>query len=58
MSDKKMYLVILIILAYLLMPFVLIWSVNTLFHTGILYGADTWFAALMIGILLNGKVNQ
>ena len=53
-----MYLIILIILAYLIMPFVLIWSVNTLFAVGIKYTASTWFAALMLGMFLSGNLKQ
>lgn len=33
-------------------PFVLIWSINTLFKSGIEYSFWTWLASLYIGLII------
>ena len=37
-------------------PFVGIWALNTLFGLGIAYTAKTWFAALVLGAIINPSV--
>jgi hypothetical protein len=46
---KKMGLAVLIVLVLLLVPFVYIWSLNTLFPSlNIAYGFDTWLAVIIV----------
>ena len=38
-------------------PLLVIWSMNTLFTTGIEYTVENWFATVMLGIVINGGAN-
>jgi len=40
------------LMIFIAVPLVLIWSVNTLFTTGIEYTFWTWLAALILGALI------
>lgn len=44
-------LAVVIVIAW---PFILIWSLNTLFHLGILFTFKTWIAALILCAMLGG----
>lgn len=45
-----------VILAVIFMPFLAIWSLNTLFGFSIAYTLKTWFAALVISGIVGQKV--
>lgn len=48
--------IILVILAIIFGPFVFIWALNALIPTlGIVFTWKTWFAALLILMMINGK---
>ena len=52
----KYFIIFLLIIAILvLMPFCLIWSVNTLFLLDIPYTAQTWLAAFILGGMLSNN---
>lgn len=40
-------------LVILFIPFLAIWSVNTLFNTEIPYNAETWIASLVLGNIVS-----
>jgi hypothetical protein len=46
---NKLFLILFIVAMIIIGPFLLIWSVNTLFSLGINYGAAEWLAALILG---------
>ena len=57
--DKAMFpLVVLLIVGLLAVayyiPYGLIWSLNTLFHTGIEPTSEAWWAALFLMLVLGG----
>jgi hypothetical protein len=55
-EGAKVFLwVMLAIVLIMGMPLVLIWSLNTLFKTGIEYTFWTWLAALVLGLLVSGS---
>ena len=39
-------------------PIVVIWSLNTLFATGIVLSWKTWFAALVLMVLFGASANK
>lgn len=43
-----LYFVLLALLMVVLVPFNIIWVLNTLFSTGIEYSLDTWLATLVL----------
>jgi len=50
-------ILILVVLAVLLGPFVTIWSLNTLFPVlDIPYSLDTWCAIILLGLFLRANV--
>lgn len=52
------FLVILFIVFVIAMPWVLIWSVNTLFSLGIPYTFKTYLAALVLGGLFSARATS
>ena len=52
-----LFLLGLILLALLIVPVASIWSVNTLFHTGIPYDIKHLLAALILAVLVSGSAN-
>ena len=55
----KLVLVLIVVLAIVLGPLLLVWSMNTLFPVlAIPYGIDTWFAALILGGAVKATVKQ
>ena len=56
MNASKMAKIFLLVVAVIAViaaiPLILIWSVNTLFATGIEYTVWTWLAALVLGSLI------
>lgn len=53
-------ILVVVISALLLSPLAVIWSVNTLFSTGIAYNVTNWFATILLGVYLRsgfGKVS-
>jgi len=53
---KYIFWILVILTVVALMPLALIWSVNTLFNTGIEYTFFTWLAALLLAGLF-GKTS-
>ncbi len=55
---KRMFLLFLLVLVVVLViiatPMLTIWSVNTLFDTGIETTIKTWFAALLLASVFSG----
>ena len=43
-----------LLMLIVVLPCLLIWSVNTLFDTGIAYSPQNWFAALLLLALVRG----
>ena len=50
--------VVLVVLIVALWPLLFIWSINTLFGTGIAYTWATWFAAIVLAIMLGAARNK
>jgi hypothetical protein len=46
---------VIVIAVILLVPFALVWMLNTLFGTGLDYTLKTWLAALILGALFSGN---
>jgi len=59
MSKKIILaLVAVLLLAAAIVPLLLIWSLNTLFQTGIEYTFATWLAAMFISSLVVGTLRK
>jgi hypothetical protein len=56
-SFMAVLMVLAIIALVIFMPWVLVWSVNTLFGMAIPYTIKTYFAALVLGGLFSAKVS-
>ena len=54
-SDLLILLSVVVVLAMVTIPLLTIWSVNTLFGTGIETTIRTWFAALLLFSLFSGQ---
>ena len=52
--DKLLVVLIVLALAALV-PFLAIWAVNTLFLTAIPVNGATWFAALVLMLMIGGR---
>jgi hypothetical protein len=39
-------------------PFITIWGVNTLFHLGIPYTVETYFAVIAVGLFFNFRITS
>lgn len=52
MMGGIIFFVIFLILGLVLLPFVFIWSVNTLFNLGIPFNFWTWLAAVVLWLFL------
>ncbi len=48
--------IVLVIIPIILLPFAVIWALNTLFHTNIAYGFCEWAAVVVIIIALGTAV--
>lgn len=51
-------LVLLIVAIFIALPFAVIWSLNTLFNTGIAYGFYEWLAVIGLSAFLNTRVQK
>lgn len=49
---------IIVVALIILAPLFSIWSLNTLFGTGIEYTLETWFAAFWVNLLTYSKYNK
>ena len=47
--------IIAIVIALIVVPLLFIWSIDTLFSLAIGYSIFTWFAALVVVVVLSGK---
>ena len=59
MSDNSIVvlgLVSLIVVVVVFGPLLSIWALNTLFSVGIGYSIKTWFAALVLGGVVGGRM--
>jgi hypothetical protein len=54
----KGFLVLLLVALAIAGPLLVIWSLNTLFATGIEYTLATWFAALVLSGAVAGSVGS
>jgi hypothetical protein len=54
----KVLVLIFIVLAIVVGPLLLIWSLNTLFTLGIEYSITTWAAALVLGGVVSAKSSK
>lgn len=52
MVGGILFFVVFLVLGVVLLPFVFIWSVNTLFDLGIPYNIWTWLAAVVLWLFL------
>jgi hypothetical protein len=50
-------LILLVLAILVLLPFGLIWSINTLFSLSIAYTIKNWLAAILLIIIMGGKSN-
>lgn len=53
-AVAAVFIVLVVIVLFLMIPFALIWAVNTLFGTGIAYNFSTWLAT----IILTGAISS
>ena len=55
MENKTVVFILVCIVLAIVGPFVTIWSLNTLFNTGIDYSLKTWFAVVFLSMVYNAK---
>lgn len=48
--------IVLVIAVIVIVPFCVIWALNTLFGLSIGYGFDTWLAVIILGLFLKPSV--
>ena len=59
MDILKVVVIVLVVVGLLwLVPLLMIWSINTLFNTGIPYTLSTWFAAFVLTSAVTSKVKS
>lgn len=49
-------LIVLAVCFVALFPFIVIWSLNTLFNLGLLYTWQTWLASLILTSVVSGSI--
>jgi len=49
-------LLVLAICFVALFPFIVIWSLNTLFNVGLLYTLETWVASFILTAVVSGSI--
>lgn len=57
MNIRMIALIILLVVVVAMMPLLLIWSINTLFLTGIAYTLKTW-AATLVFVMFFGAASR
>ncbi len=48
-------IIVMVIAIFILTPFAVIWSLNTLFHTGVPTNLETWAAVAILCVVIGGS---
>lgn len=52
---KSLYIMLIVCVLIICVPFITIWSINTLFLTEIPYNSNTWLAAAILSSIMFGN---